>query len=596
MKIVIIGLLFLVSCNQNDGLFQSTPPGTENVKSIKIVPVEQRDKPVAGTTYDVQVIGVNDDGSEIDLTRYSSFETKDRQIATVDDNGVITGVGYGDYQIQANFAGHSNRFSGSFFESRIVSLAIKHAAVSLEAGGCLDSDPNTNCGLVIGQDTTPKFVATFENGDRANLRNSPNLIVEKNSSSISIESDGPLAKSIRALTAGDYSLTATYTNDFDSTDTLTVTTDTYKVVADSPKYLLIDGDIQGTTAEEFVFTPIVVNTSNTAFSPIPHAEADSGICLVIDKTVTSCVDVNGDGFDDTTIKGVVTQSDSLYSYKTGTITIKYDLLSSSYLIKSDIASSDPIEFKAFYGDPTKDFSILVEEEDIQCVGFLYSEEKFENMGCTKSRDTNKQWQYTCSGQASCDSIFQPNTAASFPENYAATLTPYKGFVSGTDFIYKGVAGKPTYSSDDKDHVSINLLGGKLTTGDATDTDAKVKMSYVGFTQERAITVTETTETPSLKILIGGEDITTIDSIPSLLADISEIISDPSTLGDYIFDVSSSDRQAYVGSQNPLRFMIVHLPANITLGVGLLSGSATITATKLDGSANSSTLTIANEGS
>ena len=76
MKIVIIGLLFLVSCNQNDGLFQSTPPGTENVKSIKIVPVEQRDKPVAGTTYDVQVIGVNDDGSEIDLTRYSSFETK----------------------------------------------------------------------------------------------------------------------------------------------------------------------------------------------------------------------------------------------------------------------------------------------------------------------------------------------------------------------------------------------------------------------------------------------------------------------------------------------------------------------------------------
>ena len=127
-----------------------------------------------------------------------------------------------------------------FFESRIVSLAIKHAAVSLEAGGCLDSDPNTNCGLVIGQDTTPKFVATFENGDRANLRNSPNLIVEKNSSSISIESDGPLAKSIRALTAGDYSLTATYTNDFDSTDTLTVTTDTYKVVADSPKYLLID--------------------------------------------------------------------------------------------------------------------------------------------------------------------------------------------------------------------------------------------------------------------------------------------------------------------------------------------------------------------
>ena len=112
---------------------------------------------------------------------------------------------------------------------------------------------------------------------------------------------------------------------------------------------------------------------------------------------------------------------------------------------------------------------------------------------------------------------------------------------------------------------INLLGGKLTTGDATDTDAKVKMSYVGFTQERATTVTETTETPSLKILIGGEDITTIDSIPSLLADISEIISDPSTLGDYIFDVSSSDRQAYVGSQNPLRFMIVHLPANITLG-------------------------------
>ena len=72
--------------------------------------------------------------------------------------------------------------------------------------------------------------------------------------------------------------------------------------------------------------------------------------------------MNGDGFDDTTIKGVVTQSDSLYSYKTGTITIKYDLLSSSYLIKSDIASSDPIEFKAFYGDLTKDFSILVEEE------------------------------------------------------------------------------------------------------------------------------------------------------------------------------------------------------------------------------------------
>ena len=57
----------------------------------------------------------------------------------------------------------NNRFSG-VFESRIVSLAIKHAAVSLEAGGCLDSDPNTNCGLVIGQDTTQNLLLHLKMG------------------------------------------------------------------------------------------------------------------------------------------------------------------------------------------------------------------------------------------------------------------------------------------------------------------------------------------------------------------------------------------------------------------------------------------------
>ena len=163
-----------------------------------------------------------------------------------------------------------------------------------------------------------------------------------------------------------------------------------------------------------------------------------------------------DGFDDTTIKGVVTQSDSLYSYKTGTIIIKYDLLSSSYFIKSDIASSDPIEFKAFYGDLTKDFSILVEEEDIQCVGFLYSEENLKIWDVLKVETPTNNGNIHAQDKHLVTVFSNLNTAASFPENYAVTLTPYKGFVSGTDFIYKGVAGKPTYSSDDKDHANKPL--------------------------------------------------------------------------------------------------------------------------------------------
>ena len=78
-----INPITISACNAENPVLQSTPPGTENVKSIKVVPVEDRDQPVVGTTFPLQVIGQNDDGSSVDLTGMLFLKPK------IESNGSI---------------------------------------------------------------------------------------------------------------------------------------------------------------------------------------------------------------------------------------------------------------------------------------------------------------------------------------------------------------------------------------------------------------------------------------------------------------------------------------------------------------------------
>ena len=279
MKKVILLFTALSACDPQTPLLQSTPPGTENVKHIKIVPIENRDQPVVGTTFPLQVLGVNADGSEIDITKYTIFESRDRKKATVETDGLVIGKSSGNYTIKGTFAGHTTSYVGAFFDSPIIDLAIQRAGVSIDDGGCFLNKTDDSCGLAVGQSTTPRFIATFENGDRSNLRRSENLTITKSSAAVNVERDGILTRTIKALTTGTYKITATYTNAFDETDTETVESPIYKVVVDDPATLAVDGPEVVLENSSTPFIPNVFRVSGRMFVPRAQANVDEGICL-----------------------------------------------------------------------------------------------------------------------------------------------------------------------------------------------------------------------------------------------------------------------------------------------------------------------------
>ena len=70
--------------------------------------------------------------------------------------------------------------------------------ISLSDGGCILNNQVDNCGLTVGQ-TTTQFIATFANGDRANLRRSENLEVSISSSIVGLEKNGILKVLLQRL-------------------------------------------------------------------------------------------------------------------------------------------------------------------------------------------------------------------------------------------------------------------------------------------------------------------------------------------------------------------------------------------------------------
>lgn len=68
--------------------------GRSRLQRLQVMPAEQAAQP--GETYRLKVEAEFVDGSAEDVTAYCSFQSLDRAVATVDENGLVTGIGIGD--------------------------------------------------------------------------------------------------------------------------------------------------------------------------------------------------------------------------------------------------------------------------------------------------------------------------------------------------------------------------------------------------------------------------------------------------------------------------------------------------------------------
>ncbi|GDY22613.1 hypothetical protein LBMAG56_39600 [Verrucomicrobiota bacterium] len=73
------------------------------VKQLRIAPAEQVLEP--GKTYALRVEATFADGTVEDMTRFCSFESRDKSVVTVDASGLVRGVGVGDTSLVARYRG-----------------------------------------------------------------------------------------------------------------------------------------------------------------------------------------------------------------------------------------------------------------------------------------------------------------------------------------------------------------------------------------------------------------------------------------------------------------------------------------------------------
>ena len=165
-----------------------------------------------------------------------------------------------------------------------------------------------------------------------------------------------------------------------------------------------------------------------------------------------------------------------------------------------------------------------------------------------------------------------------------------------------VKGETEFSTDDLDYIHINTRKNQLEAKAKSVGNLKVKMNFYGQTFTRNVEVTNSTPSDNLNILITKKNATTnLDPstpIKPLLPNISQVIDqdNDTTMSSFIYDIKTNNTNSrevvYIESENPLRFAVFAVPlSNKFIGIPLTEGSATITATKLDGTTTSTTLTI-----
>ena len=127
--------LLLISCSDSP-IFYMVPEGAENVDSLSVTTAEQRENPVwhAGPLQLV-VTGRSKDGSMIDLTNNSAYSSMNPLVATVDESGVITGNGAGNFTIKVSQGGNETSYSGTFYDANLVSMELFKVANGLSGVG-----------------------------------------------------------------------------------------------------------------------------------------------------------------------------------------------------------------------------------------------------------------------------------------------------------------------------------------------------------------------------------------------------------------------------------------------------------------------------
>ena len=357
--------------------------------------------------------------------------------------------------------------------------------------------------------------------------------------------------------------------------------------------------------------------SGRMFVPRAQANVDEGICMSL--TNTTCDDDYGSGFSSNMMQKTISLNDESYLFTSERYQIEYRPSEKTYYFRAIKSLNDRITLHLFYSQIGKETLhsrlVIKSENEFDCMGFKYTEEADDNWlnNCTQIKDQQNDIEYYKCGEKSgtkpegaCTDYFT-NNPIQIPLKYPVELQGYKGYkYSETQnqrlksyWRIEKVKGEALFTTDDSDYIHINTRKNHLEAKAKSVGTLKVKMNFYGQTFTRNVEVTNSTPSDSLNILITKKNATTnLDPstpIKPLLPNISQVIDqeNDTTMSSFVYDITTTNidpDEVYIESENPLRFAVFALPISF-IGIPLTEGSATISATKLDGTTTSTTLTI-----